>query len=184
MDQCESQVSQGIPPVFTVQMMAAAQRFFGTYLYTGASTCVIGPQPAQPKFTSTSSKLLPARHNRRFKFGKGTQTGVAPGIVRIPTPGNIFIQMTVDVVEADIPFLLGLNVMTDNEMIMDLYRDTLSHPHGQWHILVSRHGGHLFLSSHVSVILFTRTELPKLHLRFFHPSSSKLYSLIRRARPT
>jgi hypothetical protein len=32
-------------------------------------------------------------------------------------------------------------------------------------------------------MLFTKSELQRLHLRFFHPSVHKLYNLIRRAKP-
>jgi Reverse transcriptase (RNA-dependent DNA polymerase) len=47
-----------------------------------------------------------------------------------------------------------------------------------------RKNGHAYYQWHTNnSVLFTQTELHRMHLHFFHPSAQKLYSLIRRARP-
>ena len=41
--------------------------------------------------------------------------------------------------------------------------------------------GHLFLSWPTASALYTRAELSKRHRQFFHPTSEKLFGLLRRA---
>ncbi len=43
--------------------------------------------------------------------------------------------------------------------------------------------GHLYLELQSSTVLFTRSELVKLHRRFAHPRTEKLINILRRASP-
>ncbi len=43
--------------------------------------------------------------------------------------------------------------------------------------------GHLYLEWQSSIVLFTPSELVKLHRRFAHPSTEKLINILRRASP-
>lgn len=55
---------------------------------------------------------------------------------------------------------------------------------GEWHIPLTGFGGHLYAPYPVSVLIrFTKQQVPKLHRQFFHPSSFKLYNLLKKSRP-
>lgn len=166
-----------------ILMTSPQPDFLGACLDTGATTSVIGYPQAKLFCTSSGQSIANCRIGRVFRFGKGSQASIGTVHIRIPTPDGAFIPLTVDVVKADIPFLLGLDAMTNAGITIDLYRDTISHPFDTWKLPLERISGHLFLTWGSTTIMFTRTELHRMHLNLFHPSSSKLYNLIRRARP-
>ena len=87
------------------------------------------------------------------------------------------------VVEANITFLLGLDVMSNEGLLVDLGNDTIRHPTAQWSLPLKRLRGHIFLCWDANDILFTRKELQKMHLHLFHRSAQKLYNLVKRASP-
>jgi hypothetical protein len=48
--------------------------------------------------------------NGRFLFGEKVSVSLGNCIVEVPTPGGV-LELSVDVVDIDVPFLLGLYVM-------------------------------------------------------------------------
>lgn len=104
-----------------------------------------------------------------------------------------------DVVSADIPPLLGMDVLdresitpctVSNRLIKriliskkdteedDQYLDLWSVP------LTRSRSQHLFARmDYHSSIYFTRTQLHRLHQQFYHPSAEKLYNLVKKSRP-
>lgn len=52
-----------------------------------------------------------------------------------------------------------------------------------WSLPIVRKLGHLYVEWDFSEVLFTKFQLKRLHMHFFHPSSAKLLNLISRARP-
>ena len=60
----------------------------------------------------TGRHIKPITNGRLFRFGKGSQRSYGVLLIRIPTPDNRHIELMVEVVHADIPFLLGLDIIT------------------------------------------------------------------------
>jgi hypothetical protein len=53
-----------------------------------------------------------------------------------------------------------------------------------WSLPLTRFGGHIYLDwSELHNIIFSESQLEKLHRQFYHPSADKLYNLINVARP-
>eukprot|EP00171_Calliarthron_tuberculosum_P023580 IDg23580t1 len=52
-----------------------------------------------------------------------------------------------------------------------------------WQVPTKRKLGHIFLEWGENKIMFTKTELQRLHRAFYHPSDEKLLNLMRRAKP-
>ena len=84
--------------------------------------------------------------------------------------------MTV-IVNIDIPFLLGLDTMTDNGMVLDTDRQTLSSNSDEWKVSLVGKRVHLYYYWEIRV-LFSETELRKVHKHLFHPKPEKLYAQI------
>lgn len=103
--------------------------------------------------------------------------------IRIPTPIGTSLTRSVDVVNAPIPLHTGLDMLDDLSIHYDNTTDKLICQREGWSLPVNRKMGHAFVEWNTTEILFTRTELFKLYRQFFHLSTTKLLSLLRRARP-
>lgn len=157
--------------------------FKGACLDIGAQKSVIGFSQAQAYSSVSGTKIKYCRSPVAFKFGDGCFPSIGKISIRIPTPGQSFIHMYLDIVQPDVPMLLGLDVLDKEKLIVDNVENAVYSKKFKWSIPVTRKEGHLFLTWKFASILFTKPELRKLHLHFFHPSQDKLFNLIKRAHP-
>ena len=156
----------------------------GACLDTGATTSVIGTKQAEAYGQMCGQRIRKVGRGKIFHFGKGSESSHGILHIRIPTPNDSYLSCNVDVVNADIPFLLGLDIMSREGLLIDLSNDVVKHPTSRWISSLTRMRNHIFLSWNAQTILYTRQELHKLHLHFFHPSARKLFNLVKRAHPT
>lgn len=157
--------------------------FEGACIDTGAQRCVIG-KPQATAYTlqhRVQLKLNPSRTVFRFGDGEFSSLGTMP--IRLPTPDGSTINMRADVVRADIPLLLGLDLLDKERLMPNNVLNLLQHHDHCCSISVTRKFGHMYVCWSSKEVLFTRSELLKLHRHFRHPSQSKLWALIKRARP-
>lgn len=73
--------------------------------------------------------------------------------------------------------------MRQHEVVINYGNNMLSDPSGTWNLPITYCNGHSFVHYVVNSVLFTRTEFEKLQLHFHHPSSGKLYNLLKMGRP-
>src|SRR6266516_5383117 len=115
-----------------------------------------------------------------IKFGNGPDTA-SIGTVRVDTPiGTIIFH----VLETPTPFLLCLADMDRLGVYFDNTKDELVGKNGKLTIPIVRKWGHpwFFLSKTEQQGTFlTETELRRLHRRFGHPATERLYKLLKRA---
>lgn len=112
-----------------------------------------------------------------------------PGVPRV------FVEM--EIVNADIPALLGMDIM-DKESLTPctvsnrlIKRIIISRSNerekffDEWSIPMRRsRSNHFYADMNISTsMFFTRTQLSHLHKQFFHPSAQKLFNLLKRVRP-
>jgi hypothetical protein len=103
--------------------------------------------------------------------------------MRIPTPNESFMLLAVDVVDADMPFLVGLDILDLFQLNVDTVQNQLRAPKAGWSIPLVRKNGHIYLEwKPEDRILFTKAELTRLHGGFFHTPNSQLIKLIQRAK--
>jgi hypothetical protein len=103
---------------------------------------------------------------------------------RRPTPQGSFMYISTDIVDAEIPHLICLDTPEKFELKVPSDQNALELVPVGWRLPLTRKLGHIYLNpSPDHSILFTKTEMHKLHRSFFHPSSEKLLSLLKRARP-
>ena len=115
---------------------------------------------------------------------------------RATPPSGPPIVVEMDVVNADIPALLGLDVRDREALMADtvanrLTRRSFVQNNGsflyldEWHVpLLRSESGHVYVEMDFpSSGMLTRSQLGKLHKQFFHPFAEKLFNLLKKARP-
>jgi hypothetical protein len=159
--------------------------FLGAAFDTGAERSVIGMQQALCYCRMASKQLEFIPSNRVFRFGDETCTSSGSFEISIPTPDGC-LQASVDVVKPDIPLLIGLDLMDKHRLQFLSVSDELEHSPASgkgWKIPVTRKHGHGYLVWSSSAVHYTRPQLQKLHQHFYHPSTSKLMNVLKRASP-
>lgn len=148
---------------------------------TGAQKTVIGKKQAQAYCRSQGMSMRLQKSNTSFRFGNGKHDSLGIITVRIPTRDDE-ISLEVDVVQPDVPLLLGLDVLDREQLVPDNVENLLESRLYGWAIPIIRSFGHMYITLDVDKIMFTRTELYKLHRHFHHPSTGKLMALLKRSK--
>ena len=122
------------------------------------------------------------------------------GKVTLPlkTPSGIpKVMIELDIVDADIPALVGMNVLDKKSLTPCTITNRLIHKVkgttrdgkdimiDSWSVpLIRSPSNHLYAEMESTTpLFFTRSQLVKLHRQFFHPSAQKLFNVMKRARP-
>lgn len=158
--------------------------FLGACCDIGAQRTVVGERQAKAYCREMGIKYKPRRSAYSFMFGDGLHASLGTVEFRIPTPDGAFIALQVDVVSADVPLLLGIDVLDREQLVTDNVDNVLRSRRYGWEMPIIRRNGHLYVVWNYSQVVYTRSELKKLHLHFFHPSARKLYNLLKRADPS
>lgn len=118
-----------------------------------------------------------------FRFGDQNYSSCGILTLHVPTPAGPK-RVLAHVVEADIPLLLGLDVLDEYGWnILTVENEVVSVPES-WTMPIVRKSGHMFLEwNQYFTQNFSKAQLHHLHLHFMHPSSTKMYNLLRRADP-
>lgn len=103
--------------------------------------------------------------------------------VRMPIKKGYYLQFWVHVIEADIPLLLRLDLLDRHRLAPDNVDSILVSKVEGWIVPIVRAHGHLFVRWDLHEVIYTRTELERLHLHFFHLSKQKLLNLLKLGTP-
>jgi len=156
----------------------------GACVDTGAQRTVIGLSQARAYCRFMGVKFKPKANNNSYRFGVDQQDSLGSMMIRVPTPNGTVMIINVDVISADVPFLIGLDVFDRFGLTLDTVKNCLSCPSANWEIPVVRKLGHVYLEwKKTDRILFTKSELIKLHRGFQHPADDKLFNVLKKARP-
>lgn len=136
-----------------------SEDFQSACLDTGAQETAIGMQQADACELGHGKGLAlgPPRRNV-FRFGGGRHASVGALEVRMPITQEIVLELTVDVIELDVPLLLGLEKMEKHRMYFNNMTNRLICVNEGVGLLVVRALGH---ASYVcgSDMLYTNPEL-------------------------
>lgn len=117
----------------------------------------------------------------RFNYWFGVSATSSKGIVNITlTFNNLMIKVKMYNIDEDIPLLLSLANMDQADIFYINLYDKLIQPESGEVFSVTRFYPHPFLlwNPFMSCV-FTETELRRLHRRFGHANSEKLYNLLK-----
>jgi hypothetical protein len=93
-------------------------------------------------------------------------------------------ELDIDVVSTDIPFLVGLDTLDSLRVTADTVMNVLKSPGDEWSLPLARKLGHVYLEwNDFHDILFTKEELKRMHLSFYHPSNQSRANTIKKGRP-
>lgn len=102
--------------------------------------------------------------------------------VRIRVKQGRLIAFWIDLVDADIPLLLGLDLLDNYKLVADNVDNVLRSKSFGWTVPMIRAHGYMFVQWDLSEVMYTRAELERLHL-IFHLAAQKLLNLLRRGTP-
>ena len=105
-----------------------------------------------------------------FSFGTHKLPGLGSLDTRVPVSPNHFLSLSVDLIDTNVPFLLGLDNMEKYKMVLDTERFVLSSRLEEWKVPLRNKLGHLYYEWGPEV-LFTETELMKVRKHFHYPDS-------------
>ena len=129
-------------------------------------------------------KFKPIPNKHLYQFGNDVQNSLGSIKMRIPINDDKIIIVDVDVVSADVPFLIGLDFLDTYGFYVNNLDDKLYCPKLGIKIPLKRKYGHIYLEwGKTDNILYTKSELLKIHRGFSHPETDKLYKLLKLARP-
>lgn len=160
--------------------------FQGILLDTGASyasTSSKDQYKAYCAFVGLPQKIKPSSEST-IRFGKGTSKSYGTATIAFPI-GVTTLAFEVHILEdatADIPVLMSLQDMDRLRVSYDNLTDTLLHAPTSQKGKVTRKYGHPFYRwCNITSCFYTEQELSRLHRRFGHPGSDKLYNLLKAA---
>lgn len=145
--------------------------FRGLCIDSAAQKSVIGLPQAQAYCGLFDIQLQPSTKKAKnvFSFGTHKHPGLGTMDIRVPIFPTHFLHLTVDVVDTNVPFLLGLDNMERYRMVIDTDKSVLSSRLQGWTVSLRKKLGHLYYNWGPQV-LFTQTKLMKIHKQFHQRS--------------
>ena len=175
------------------------KRPFGFLVDIGAPRSVIGQKELHRiRRTIGSKNLALVQSNRSFKFAEAVYQSLGMVVVPLETTANILvIHVVMDVVTADIPALLGLDLMDQESLtpcvvsgrfIKRAYHQLENGEKtyfDEWSVPSFRSkSNHIYVKISMPINAhFSRAQLMKIHRNFYHPSAGKLFNLLLKSRP-
>jgi hypothetical protein len=163
--------------------MCNAARFTGAVVDTGASKSVIGRAQAEASCQSHNLRFDLQPSSASFRFADQVCKSMDSMIVLIPTP-EAPLKIRIDVVAADVPMLIGLDILTRHGLNVLVATDELKSAEADWVLPLLRQSGHLALTWLAPYKLwYTSSQLLRMHKHLAHPSTAKLLNLLQKATP-
>ena len=170
----------------------------GFLAHIGATKSCIGRKELNRICNAAGFRLKPlSPSNNRFRFADSTYDFLGKATIPLLTPPGVpSIPVELDVVQADIPALLEMDIFdkesitpctASNRLIKKIpfEKDGKKIYIEEWSAPLRRSSsGHMYAEMHFPTsMFFTQTQLHKIHRHFLHPSAQKLFNLLKRARP-
>lgn len=157
-------------------------QFEGACIDSGAQLSCIGKKQAMLYCRAIKKPFKITKSDRQYKFGNIRYRGLGDIVIRLPVSNDHFAEVKAEVVDVDVPFLLGLDALTQFEVILNFGENTVVSKCDGWSLPLKRKLGHVYIEW-VPSILYTERELRRVHRNFYHPQPDKLYALLKRAHP-
>lgn len=162
--------------------LGSLEDFQGACVDTGAERTVIGKPQAEAycRWLGKEVKLAPTRAPQVYRFGGGLHPSVGKVHVRIPFDTDFVMALDVDVIDLNVPLLLGMSTMDEHGMYANkVVNRMVCVPAGVTAPPVRKYG-HVY-RAWTDTVLYTTAELSKLHRHFFHLQPERLFALLKQA---
>ena len=146
--------------------------FLGACIDADAQRYVIGRKQALAycEFSGITFEVDTVSKHRVYKFEKKRYKGLGTLLIRMPVKADNFISADVEVVDLDVPFLIGFELLVHHGMLIDTAYNLLISEVGRRQIPSVSKGGNLCFEW-TDEILHKIEELRNKHHHFFHPKS-------------
>lgn len=180
-------------------------KFLGFCLDYGVARSFVDKKQYIELCKYTGTKLKVHASTTVFKFGQTIFYSAVVFLARIRVSQDSFLEFKIDIVRGYLPLLIGPEVMIGHELHLDFVKNQLSDSTNTCSLLIFYLRGHAFVKDAVKhnvrygffdkcmtsqvedrkrhIMLYTFSELEKLHYYFYHPSSGKLFNLLKRFNP-
>lgn len=155
----------------------------GYCLDTGSSRSGIEIGQERSYRMVTSHNTVVDNSETIYRFGSSLSRSKSITRLRMPLPDGQVLHFNADIIDDDIPLLLRLHVMQRHGLILYFHENKLTSGQYPWVLPLKHFIGHTFVKLTTVSVPFSRTELTRLHLHFFHLSAVKLFKLLQRANP-
>lgn len=176
-------LAQWIPEEKDLKTPTETAGFIGFCLDKGAAKSVVGvtQMNALCRFFGYKFKVKPSE--TQFRFGTTTYTSQGTFKTRMPVNGELYLEMSIDIVHGNFPLLIGIDVILDHGLIIDYNTKQLTCHDRTWSLPIQFTMVHSFVhpAGRETRVFFTRAELEKRHFKFYPSSSGKLFNVIKRA---
>lgn len=142
---------------------AGTTRFEGACLDTGATRTVVGrPQADAYSRLNRGTASISAGAPANFLFGGVASPSLGTIDIRVPLGDGHYTTLAVDVVEIDVPFLLGLDTLDALSLYVNNVDKKLECDDRGIAMPLYRKGKHLYLEWD-DTVHYTTSELERLH---------------------
>jgi hypothetical protein len=161
------------------------QRLFrGAVWDTGAPRTVIGRVEAELYAQQhTGSRLKLSRDKKRtFRFGQTVTTSATVARILISIVSTV-VAIVAHVVDIDIPLLIGLDVTREHGFDVMPTEGCLYHEPTDSKLPCVSGDSHIVTRWEPLTTFYARGQIARMHNHLLHPSTQKLYDMLRRAKP-
>lgn len=131
---------------------------------TGAQSAVVGLRQAEVYCRFMGTKFKPSKSKYKFRLGNNIQAFIGILNIRFPILHVMVISEDVNVIKANVLFLIGLDLLNKYKMVVNNVHDFLECYSKNYTIPLTRNHGHIFLELRkVNKMLYTYSELRKLY---------------------
>lgn len=155
--------------------------FDGVCVDTGAQVSNCGRNQAIAYCKSVNIPFVLRARKMQFKFGNAVKPSLAVMKCRLPCPYGGRLDLDNDLVDLDIPMLLGLLELRRHSLFIDYLADTIENKDLEWRVLLVGKYVHHYWAILWTESIYTRAQIEPPHKHFFHPNAQKLYDLINRS---
>lgn len=160
----------------------ANDHFHGACIDSGAQHTVIAKQQAKLYAQLAAVNIAPSGLNRVYRFGNVSHECSGEISICVPINLQFFAIIQVEVVPVNIPFLLGLDVLTKLKIIADFDDNIIRSKLYGCELPIVLKLSHLYVEWEISAF-YTETELRSLHRQVYYPQTESLIALVKRADP-
>lgn len=120
-----------------------------------------------------------------LKFGNTTFPSLGTFKTRLKVNGKQYLEMVNEAVSGYLSLLIGLEIMRNQGHVLDYGADFLYDKSNKWRLTITYAKEHLFVGTNMHEVMFTKLELKRLHLHFYHPGPScgKPFNLLTIVKP-
>lgn len=155
--------------------------FRGACIDSGLQQTIIDSNQAKAYCMQYGGTITSSPVNHTYRFGKYFHVDTGSKICT-PVSNTYVVTVKAEVFDANAPLLIGLDILSDLNALLDIGNNKISSPERGWEALLARRLSYLHVEW-LPAVFFTTAEMRKIHRHFLHAHPEKVFEVLRRADP-